>query len=127
MKIIDEQYAKVVVERGTACGGNCGSCETCMYANELEVTALNTAAASVGDRVTISSSSSHVIGVGVRVYVLPLLTFLLGYAAASILKLGQNACIVISIAAFFVGVAGIVWYSRRKNTHIDVEITEILH
>ena len=35
-RIINPEMAEVVVTRGTACGGSCGSCEACVFENEIK-------------------------------------------------------------------------------------------
>ena len=34
-KVLNNGMAEVVVTRGTACGSNCGNCESCAFQNEL--------------------------------------------------------------------------------------------
>ena len=34
-KVLPNGMAEVVVSRGTACGSNCGNCESCVFQNEI--------------------------------------------------------------------------------------------
>ena len=77
-KILPDGMAEVAVTRTTACGGNCSSCEACMFQSELKAIARNAIGARPGQRVVIESKTSRVFGAAVLVYVMPLLLFLLG-------------------------------------------------
>ena len=61
-KIIDRRTAEVEVERGTACGGTCSSCEACVFQNTIRTTAYNRVSALPGQRVVIESRTSQVLG-----------------------------------------------------------------
>ena len=74
---LSEDMAEVVVTRATACGGNCGSCEACMFQSELKTPARNLIGAKPGQRVVIESKSSKIYGAILLVYVLPLILALL--------------------------------------------------
>ena len=58
--------AEVEVLRGTACGGDCGSCEACHYTSKIRVEARNDIGAQPGDRVEIEARTSKVLGAAVR-------------------------------------------------------------
>ena len=49
-KLTGPDTAEAEVLRGTACGGDCGSCETCHYASKLRVEVKNELGAMPGDR-----------------------------------------------------------------------------
>lgn len=121
-------FAEVSVLRGTACGGNCHSCGgTCSYKTELTVQAKNIVSAKPGDKVTISSSSSKIIGASALVYILPLITFFLGYGLAS-LFFAEAMSIVISILAFILGCLMVVLINKKiiSKNPITFVITDIL-
>ena len=40
-KVFPNGMAEVVVARGTACGSNCGNCESCVFQNEIKAFAKN--------------------------------------------------------------------------------------
>ena len=83
-KLLPNGMAEVAVTRGTACGGNCGSCESCRFQKELHTEARNLIQAQPGQKVTIESKSSRIFGAAVLVYVMPLLFFLAGYGLAAV-------------------------------------------
>ena len=64
--------AEVVVTRSTACGSNCGNCESCIFQNEIKTVAKNLINAGIGQRVIIESKSSRIYGAALMVYILPM-------------------------------------------------------
>ena len=61
-RVFHNGLAEVVVTRGTACGSNCGNCESCAFQNELKAIAKNTVHATPGEKVVIESVSSRIFG-----------------------------------------------------------------
>ena len=57
-KLFPNGMAEIAVTRMTACGGNCGSCESCMLQSEVKTLAKNLVSAQPGQRVLIESRSS---------------------------------------------------------------------
>ena len=116
-KIIDRTTAEVTVLRGTACGGNCSSCGgTCNFKNKITTLALNKIAASVGDKVTVESRTSQVLGAAMLVYILPLILFFIGYMLSVLVSLPEKYAIIVSLVFFFLGILGVV-LSQRSNRH----------
>ena len=115
VKLFPDEMAEVVVTRMTACGGNCGSCESCMLQSEVKTLAKNLISAQPGERVLIESRSSAVFGAVFLVYVMPLVCFLLGYGAAFLAGLSESLCILCSFLGLAVGAALLVLSQRRKN------------
>lgn len=113
-KLLPDGMAEVAVTRGTACGGNCGSCESCMFQSELRVTARNQIQARPGQKVTIESKSSRIFGAAVLAYVMPLLFFLAGYALAAAWGAAEGIRILVSFAALLIS-AVILVLSQRLN------------
>lgn len=115
-KILSNGKAEVSVERGTACGGNCsGGCEACVYANRIFVQADNLVYASVGDRVILESRTSTIMGATLLIYMLPLVFFFVGLAAASVSGCGQGFVAVISIGCAVLGAIVAVLVGRKKK------------
>ena len=115
VKLFPNDMAEVAVTRMTACGGNCGSCESCMLQSEVKTLAKNRVDARPGERVLIESRSSAVFGAVFLVYVMPLVCFLLGYGTAYLAGLPEGLCIVCSFLGLAVGAALLVLSQRRKN------------
>lgn len=113
IKLLPKDMAEVAVTRGTACGGNCGSCESCMFQSELRVEARNLIQAKPGQKVTISSKSSRIFGAAFLVYIMPLLFFFAGYAIASLSGAGEGVRILVSFASLILSALVLVLTQRR--------------
>ena len=114
IRLLPNNMAEVAVTRATACGGNCGSCESCMFQSELHTEARNLIQAKPGQKVTIESKSSRIFGAAMLVYIMPLLFFLAGYAVAAALGAGEGIKILVSFASLLVSAAVLV-LSQRLN------------
>ena len=117
-RIINTDMAEVVVTRGTACGANCGNCESCMFDSKLHTPARNLISAKPGDQVIISSKSSRVFSAAMLVYVMPLVLFLIGYAVAAALGAGEGICVLCSFIGLVVGaVILVLTHQKWKEKH----------
>ncbi len=127
-KLLPNGMAEVAVRRTTACGGNCGSCESCVFQNELKTPAKNSIQAEPGQKVLIESQSSRIFKAAFLVYVLPLLFFLAGYLLASALSLGEAGRIVASFLGLALGALTVVLSQRRirEKDKITFEIIQRL-
>lgn len=127
-KLLPNGMAEVAVRRTTACGGNCGSCESCVFENELKTPAVNRIQAKPGHKVLIQSQSSRIFRAAFLVYVLPLLFLLAAYAAAWALGLGEGGCITASFLGLCIGALCVVLSQRRRRAkdEITFEIIENL-
>ena len=120
-KTLDKQRVEVSILRGTACGGNCGSCESCVYNSRILIEADNPIYASPGDRVVVSSKTSRIMGATFLVYMLPLALFFVAYAVAYAAGLAQGACIGISFGGLAVGALLSVIIGRKsKSLHYEL-------
>ncbi|MDY6935033.1 MAG: SoxR reducing system RseC family protein [Spirochaetota bacterium] len=72
--------ALVILQRSTMCNAcsNKGMCRSLGGGNDMEVEVLNTAGATKGDRVQISLESSSFLKMTFLVYIVPLLSLVLG-------------------------------------------------
>lgn len=127
-KLCENGMAEVAVTRMTACGSNCGNCESCIFQNELKTLAHNRIGARLGQRVEIESKSSKVYKATVLVYIVPIVLMVLGYLLAAFAGAGEGACIASSFAGLAIGAAVTVLSQRmKKNTDpITFEIIKIL-
>ena len=115
IKLLPRDMAEVAVTRGTACGGNCGSCESCMFQSELRVEARNLIQAKPGQKVTISSKSSRIFGAAFLVYIMPLLFFFAGYAVSALSGAGEGIRICVSFASLVLSALVLVLTQRRAK------------
>lgn len=126
-RLFPHDMAEVAVTRMTACGGNCGSCESCMLQSEVKAIAKNHVSAEPGQRVLIESRTSAVFGAVFLVYVMPLVCFLLGYGAAYAAGLREGLCILCSFLGLAFGAVLLVLTQRgKKKTSISYDITKVL-
>ena len=114
IRLLPNDMAEVAVTRATACGGNCGSCESCMFQSELHTEARNLIQARPGQRVTIESKSSRIFGAAMLVYIMPLLFFLAGYAIAAAFGAEEGIKILVSFASLLASALVLV-LSQRLN------------
>ena len=91
-KLISRHVAEVEVERGTACGGTCESCEACVFQSRIRAEALNKVSALPGQKVVIESKTSDVLGAAALLYLVPFVLLFLGYAIGSALGWGAMSC-----------------------------------
>ena len=127
-KLLPGGMAEVAVKRTTACSGNCGSCESCVFQNELKTPALNKIQARPGQKVLIESQTSRIFKAAFLVYVCPLLFFLLGYLLSAAFSLGETAGILFSFTGLIIGAVIVVISQRRirEKDRITFEIIEFL-
>ena len=114
-KLLPNGMAEVAVTRTTACGGNCGSCESCIFQSELKTSAKNLIDAKPGQRVLIESSSSRIYGAAMLVYIVPLLLMLLGFTFASLMGLSEEIGVLMSFVGLALGAAIVVLSQHRKK------------
>ena len=118
VKLLPDNMAEVAVTRSTACGGNCGSCEACIFQSELRAVARNRIGARPGQRVVIESRTATVFKAAALVYVMPLVLFFLGYGLAAALGAGEGLCILVSFLALALG-AGLMMLTQRRAREKD--------
>ena len=124
-KCLPNGMAEVVVTRTTACGSNCGNCESCIFQSELKTLAKNSIAARPGQKVIIESKSSKIYKAAMLVYILPMLLMVLGYALGAAFSAGEGLGIALGFVGLIAGAALIVLSERRKNKEpITFEIVE---
>lgn len=127
-RVFPNNMAEVAVTRTTACGGNCGNCESCIFQSELKAFAKNKISAQPGQKVIIESKSSKVFGAAMLVYVMPLIFFLVGFAVAYMLGASEGICVAVSFAALVLGAAVMVISQRVKKNKdpITFDIIELI-
>lgn len=127
-RLLPGGMAEVAVKRTTACGGNCGSCESCVFQNELKTPAVNRVQAKPGQKVLIESQSSLIFRAAFLVYIFPLLFFFAGYALAALFGAGEAVRIAASFAGIAVGALLVILSQRRirEKDKITFEIITVL-
>ena len=126
-KVLPNSMAEVVVSRGTACGSNCGNCESCVFQNEIKTIAKNSVHATQGEKVVIETVSKDIFGAAFLLYIVPFIAFFVAYAIAYSSGLGDVACMIISAIAFVACIAVVIVYQKikRSSKPIKFEIIQI--
>ncbi len=124
-KLLPNNMAEVAVARTTACGGNCPSCESCIFQSEIKTLARNRIQARPGQKVVIATKSKEIFSAAALVYLMPIVLMLLSYAAATALGATEGVCVLVSFLAVFVS-AGILIISQRKQKNKDKISFEIV-
>lgn len=126
-RVFPNGLAEVAVTRGTACGSNCGNCESCAFQNELKAIAKNSVHATQGEKVIIESVSSRIFSAAFLLYIVPFIALFIGYAVAATNSLSEGLCILVSFGFFLVAVAIVVVYQRinKRKKPITFEITQL--
>ena len=93
-KLVSRHVAEVEVERGTACGGTCESCEACVFQNRIRAEAVNKVSALPGQKVVIESKTSDVLGAAALLYLVPFVLLFLGYAIGNALGWAEGGCVL---------------------------------
>ena len=120
-KLLPNDMAEVVVTRSTACGSNCGSCESCIFQSELKAVARNRINARPGQRVVIESRTSKVFSAAVLVYVMPLVLFVLGFVLATLLGASEGLAILVSFLALILAAVILVRQQRRQSADRQIQ------
>ena len=126
-KCLPNGMAEVVVTRTTACGSNCGNCESCIFQSELKTLARNQVDAKPCQRVVIESKSSKIYGAAMLVYILPIVLVVFGYAVAYAAGAGEGVCVASSFAGLLIGAAIIVMSQRlgKNKKPITFDIVQL--
>lgn len=115
IRTLPNQMAEVLVKRPTACGGSCGSCESCIFQGEIKTLARNLIDARPGQKVVIASKSSTVFGAAALVYIMPIVLFFLGYALAYLAGASEGLCVAVSFLALLLSAVILVLSQRKKK------------
>lgn len=120
-RILPNSMAEVVVTRSTACGSNCGNCESCIFQSELKAIAKNSIQAKPGQRVTISSRSSAVFSAAILVYIMPLVFVIAGFAIASLLGAREGIAILSAFISLVLSAVLLVIIQKRRASEKQIE------
>ena len=123
--LTDENRAKVRVERMSACGHDCSTCEGCgLQAAPIEAVAYNFVNAKVGDTVLVESSSKAVLRLASLTYLLPIVLFFAAFFLLSALGISEPLSVGVAILGFLLGLCGAIF--GNKKGQIDTTIVRIV-
>ena len=120
-KVLPNHLAEVVVTRASACGSNCGSCESCIFQSELKTIAKNKINARPGQKVLIESKNTAVFSAALMVYIMPLVLFLIGYFVSYALGASTGICILVSFLCLVL--SAFILVRSQKNIPDEKKIT----
>lgn len=120
--------AEVVVERAAICGGDCNTCESCMYENTIKVRVKNPIDAPKGSHVYLETDSFKILWATLAIYVLPLILFFAGYGLAILLFSKESAGIVGAFLGLVIGFifSAVLLRARHKKNPTPSYIREII-
>ena len=126
-RLLPNNMAEVAVARTTACGGNCPSCESCIFQSEIKTLAQNRIAARPGQKVVIATRSRDIFGAAVLVYLMPIVLLLLTYTVAALCGAGEGLRVLLSFLAVLVSAGLLVLTQRgkKKKNKISFEIVRL--
>ena len=85
IEAVSDGIAVISVVRESACSGDCHKCAGCGAVTQtLQIRGINLIGAVKGDKVYVESSSGPVLWATALVYLVPILTFFLGYWLGSL-------------------------------------------
>lgn len=126
-RLLPNQMAEVAVARTTACGGNCPSCESCIFQSEIKTLAKNRIEARPGQRVVIATRSQDIFGAAALVYLMPIALLLLTYAVAALCGAGEGLRVLLSFLAVLAsaGILVLTQRSKKNREKIHFEIVRL--
>lgn len=120
-RVLPNNMAEVAVARTTACGGNCPSCESCIFQSEIKTLARNLIQARPGQRVVIATRSRDIFGAAALVYLMPIVLMLLSYALVTALGGSEGLGVLASFAAVLVSAAILVLSQKNKKNRDKIQ------
>ncbi|MEA4941129.1 hypothetical protein SDC9_122015 [bioreactor metagenome] len=122
-KLLDADHAQIAVARKSACGHDCEECAGCGVAGApVYARASNPIGAQPGQKVVVESSTMHMMGIVLLVYMVPVVLFFLGYfLTASIFP--TAAQYATAAVAFGLGLIPAVLYDRRLRRQGGLDFT----
>ena len=123
-RIVNASYAEISVPRKSACGHDCEECAGCGVSGAaVRARALNPIAAQPGQKVVVESSTREMLGIVAVVYLIPVVLFLIGYVAMTLLGAAVAVQYTVAIAGFVLGIAAAILYDRRLRAQGGLTFT----
>lgn len=84
---------RVKISKSSACGHDCASCGACSNPT-YEISVLNPIGAKVGDKVTIETQSTKILGISFLLYILPVFMMIVSALVCEAYSLGWYSVLV---------------------------------
>jgi len=122
-KLLDADHAQIAVARKSACGHDCEECAGCGVSGApVYARASNPIGAQPGQKVVVESSTKHLMGIVLLVYMVPVVLFFLGYfLTASIFSTAVQY--TTAAIAFGLGLIPAVLYDRHLRRQGGLDFT----
>jgi len=120
--VLPEGRAEVTLLADNACSGDCSACRACGKDGEETVTAVNTASAKAGERVTVSVRNKRPALSALLRVILPIASFAAGCGVASLFTEKEGVYIACGILCGCV--CGLI-RKRHPGRHLQYEILSI--
>ena len=130
-KKLDGHTVQVSLMRQMECGLSCmgsGGCDHCGMKPQEELLALadDPVGVQTGDIVEVDSQAGSSVGVSMLVFVLPVLTMILGYLfGQSVLRLGEGQALLAALLGLAVGFLPAWLYNRALTKKHGPEFTVV--
>lgn len=126
VKSVEGELCTCTVMRKSACGENCATCKATCSSREHTFVARNLAGAKAGDSVIIEMGTKKVLYSAFLVYILPLVSFILGFSYIN--GLGKSE---LESAVWGLVLGAAMWllvsfYGKYKKEELVPEVTEIV-
>lgn len=105
---------EVIINRKSACGGNCAQCGGCTAGGTM-VRALNSQGAKKGDMVELELDERKVLKAAFLVYIIPLLIFVVSYFVSAAFIKNNIICAATAFIFLLISFFLLHFYDRKKG------------
>lgn len=116
----------VSVKRNTACGDSCATCPAQCKQAQNTITVNNRIGAKPGDKVEIEMKTASVLKSAFLVYILPLVMFFLGYAAAKGFGFSEQIAVISAFLIFIMTFIVLHFYDKYAKNSINTTIIKVI-
>lgn len=117
--------AEVEITRSSACGESCASCGLCP-GQTARVFAVNDVNAAVGDEVMIEMSDKKVLGAAFLVYIVPIITLIVGYLLSHAIFNSEALAIFTGILFMIITFIVIMRIDRKNKRRYTPHIVRVI-
>ena len=123
---IDKGFLWVRVNRKSACGENCATCKGGCVPTERTVCVKNTKKCRVGDKIILELETKKVMGAAFLVYILPLLSLVLGYFLGEYFFKSEGKAIITGVILMALSFIPLRVFDKKSKDKYIAEICGII-